>query len=98
MTIKLTTDEMKAMHVVFSHYLQQECINALERLIWYHIDDINEKLRKKIRNGKENLNLDDKQREAFEVWYLYKSSLYQNCGYGYTVIMMIIFELKPQKT
>lgn len=98
MTIHLNHSQLKSLYEVINDFILKECSSVVEELIILILDEINEKLRKRIRAGKANLNLDEKQKRAFIIWHFYVSRKYESSHpHAYMTILDIIGQLKPEK-
>ncbi|MDO9554560.1 hypothetical protein [Rhodonellum sp.] len=97
MAVKLTLSQLKSLHDILNHSLSKDTKNNGETLISLHIDDINETVRKRIRNGKANINFEAKQQYAFIIWYEQNALKYRNTNpHGYMTLVDIINQLKPE--
>ncbi|MCH7400097.1 hypothetical protein MM236_19030 [Belliella sp. DSM 107340] len=96
MQINLTQSQIKSLHGLFTEFLAADANNVMLKLISMHIDDINEKLRKRIKTGKANIGMDEKQQYAFLVWHYHFSEHFENShAHAYMTIIDIIQQLKP---
>lgn len=98
MTINLNHSQLKSLHEVINDFILRDPSSVIEELVILILDEINEKLRKRIRSSKANLNLDEKQKRAFIIWHFYVSRTYESSHpHAYMTILDIIGQLKPEK-
>lgn len=98
MKIKLNASQQDALLITFNEYLNTEPEDMAEELIMEHIDEIAEKLRKRLKKGTANMMLSSKEEKAFTIWYLQKGFFTTN-PYARLTIQEVITQLKPiQKT
>lgn len=97
MTINLNKSQLKAFYEVLTDYLGYKKPNVEAQLVALHLDDIREKVRKRIRADKENVGFDEKQVRAFLVFHLRCSPEYEHRNpYGYSTLLYIIQQIKPE--
>jgi predicted transcriptional regulator len=98
MTIRLNQSQLKSLHEVLDEFIQKDCESVTEELLVLILDEINEKTRKRIRSGKENLSMDEKQKRVFIIWHFYMSQRYERTHpHAYMTMLDIIQQLKPEK-
>lgn len=96
MTITLTLSQLQSLYDAIEYYLSEPAVNIADELIHLHLDDIAERIRKRIKNKKPNLNLDDKQAKAFTLWHMWNLGKVNNYSqHGATVMIDMINQIKP---
>lgn len=97
MTLNLNKSQLTSLFEVLTDFLMVNPKNVEAQLIAMHMDDVREKVRKRIRAGKENLGLDEKQLRAFVVFHIRCSPRYESVNpHGYMTLMDIIQQIKPE--
>lgn len=96
MSINLNRSQLISLMEMISIFLDTPRDNVTLELICLHLDDIREKLRKRIRADKKNLSLDDKQVHAFLIWHYHFGGHFEKLHpHGYMTLIDIINQLKP---
>ncbi|HEY9117726.1 MAG TPA: hypothetical protein VIN11_07860, partial [Roseivirga sp.] len=95
-TIKLNTHQVKAVWEVLEDFLTMKPDNVTLELVCLLLEDLKEKVRKRARNDKQNIQMDEKQLLAFLIWYHHFSAFYEEKHpYGYITLLDIINQIKP---
>lgn len=98
MNIKISNSLLQSLHAAVTVYLMEKPLAMADQLIYEHMDDINEKLRSKVRAGQKNLSLNSKQQKAFVIWFQQKgNALASNTSNLHSQIAMntIVEQVKP---
>lgn len=97
MTIKLNKSQLTSLFEVLTDFLLIRQKNVEAQLIAMHMDDLREKVRKRIRGAKENIGLDEKQLRAFLVFHMRCSENYEHKHpHGYMTLHCMIQQIKPE--
>jgi len=96
MTIKLNESQVKALWEILEDFLSMKPDSVSLELVCLLLEDLKEKVRKRSRNGKENIQLDEKQLLAFQIWHYHFSTIYElKHPFGYFTLNAIINQIKP---
>ena len=96
MNVKLNKSQIGSLYEIFESFLTMSPDNPTLELVCILIDEIKEKCRKKLRSGKENLSLDEKQLRGFLIWYQHFGGMWeQRHPYAHMTLLDIINQLKP---
>lgn len=96
MNIKLNMSQLKSLYSAINFYLKSPAETIADELIHLHLDDIAERIRKRIKNNKPNLTLDEKQAKAFTLWHMWNLGKVDSFSqHGAMAMIDIINQIKP---
>lgn len=99
MTVKITNSQLRTLHNTIRHFIENGQTNHIaDELVFLHLDDIAEKIRKRLRADKKNLALDEKQQRALVIWYIRHSETINDlCQQTVSILIFIINQIKPDE-
>ncbi|MGE0931699.1 hypothetical protein [Peijinzhouia sedimentorum] len=97
MSYKLNINQLGAVEMVIRSFMAvKPAKNKADKLIELHLDEIAEKLRKRVRAGKDNISLNEREVLSYQLWWITNAKLFDLFGkYEIAACLDLYNQTKP---